>query len=204
MKIVGPPVCGWRVRRQAADVPAVAHRQQRQHRDLRVLGRVQRAEQRARPGSRASTIVGPSSYQRACVVNAVCRQVERLEVDHLVVGQPLALVGEHLLGDVTRPKLSVTPQRLAPVEQPLDLGVGLALGLRVPVAVERLDERAARRPGRARAPRSAAQVQVDRAVVDRRERARRLDRAEQLAAGDVDQRERVRASAERSDTRAAG
>ena len=34
-----------RVRRQPADVPAVAHREQREHGDLRVLGRVQRAEQ---------------------------------------------------------------------------------------------------------------------------------------------------------------
>src|SRR5207244_13063231 len=34
------------VGRQPADVPAVAHRQQRQHRDLRVLRRVQRAEDR--------------------------------------------------------------------------------------------------------------------------------------------------------------
>jgi hypothetical protein len=29
--------------REAADVPSVAHRDQRQHRDLSVLGRVQRA-----------------------------------------------------------------------------------------------------------------------------------------------------------------
>ena len=36
------------VGREAADVPAVAHREQRQHRDLRVLGGVQRAEQQLR------------------------------------------------------------------------------------------------------------------------------------------------------------
>ena len=45
MKIVGRAGLRVVVRRQAADVPAVAHRQQRQHRDLRVLGGVQRAEQ---------------------------------------------------------------------------------------------------------------------------------------------------------------
>src|SRR5215213_3865069 len=39
-----PPGLGMEVRRQPADVPAVAHRQQRQHRDLRVLGGVQRPE----------------------------------------------------------------------------------------------------------------------------------------------------------------
>ncbi len=39
------PRLGVEVGGQPADVPAVAHRDQRQHRDLRVLGRVQRAQQ---------------------------------------------------------------------------------------------------------------------------------------------------------------
>ena len=45
------------VGRQAADVPAVAHRQQRQHGDLRVLGGVQRAEQQLAAGSRREQVV---------------------------------------------------------------------------------------------------------------------------------------------------
>ena len=38
----GPPGLMVEGGRQPADVPAVAHRDQREHRDLRVLGRVQR------------------------------------------------------------------------------------------------------------------------------------------------------------------
>ena len=73
------------VGREAADVPAVAHRQQRQHGDLRVLGGVQRAEQRVeRQRSRRSS---SSSYQSACVANEVCGRSSADEVDRLVVGQ---------------------------------------------------------------------------------------------------------------------
>ena len=49
-----------------------------------------------------------------------------------------------MLGDGDRAEAQRHAERLAPVEQPLDVGVGLLLGLRVPVAVERRDERAAR------------------------------------------------------------
>ena len=45
MKIVGAPGLEVDVGREPADVPAVAHRDQRQDGDLAVLGRVQRAEQ---------------------------------------------------------------------------------------------------------------------------------------------------------------
>ena len=62
------------VRRQPADVPAVAHRQQREHRDLRVLGGVQRAEQlverqlgrRRRPAAARTTAPGWRTRSRAC------------------------------------------------------------------------------------------------------------------------------------------
>ncbi len=61
------------VGRQPADVPAVAHRDQRQHGDLRVLGRVQRAEQRlerkflraARPRRARTTAPGSRSSSAA-------------------------------------------------------------------------------------------------------------------------------------------
>ena len=70
--------------------------------------------------------------------------------------------------------------------------VGLALGLRVPVAVEGRDERAAPVEVELAHLVGAPEVQVDRAVVDGRGRARGLDRAEQLAAGDVDDGDGVR------------
>ena len=191
MKIVGPPGLRVGVGRQAADVPAVAHRQQRQHGDLRVLGGVQRAEQDARAGSRRSSS-SPSSYHSACVVNECGGRSSAVEVDDLVVGQALALVGVDLLGDGHAAEAQRHAERLAAVEQALDLGVGLALGLRVPVAVEGRDERAARvevelaRPRRS-AP-GAGRSAPSWIVVGR---ARGLDRAEQLAAGDVDHRDAV-------------
>ena len=130
------------VGREPADVPAVAHRQQRQHGDLRVLGGVQRAEQLAIGRPVAS--VGGSSYQSAWVANEVCGRSSADQVDRLVVGQALALVGEHLLGD--HDGAEATASRRAPrgarARRSMH-GVGLALGLRVPVAVERLHERAA-------------------------------------------------------------
>ena len=129
------------VGRQPADVPAVAHRQQRQHRDLRVLGRVQRAEQQlAREVlEQLGTELVPQRLRR----ERVGRQVDRPEVEDLVVGQALALVGVDLLGDRHAAEAQGDAQHVAAVEQALDLGVGLALGLRVPVAVEGRDERAA-------------------------------------------------------------
>jgi hypothetical protein len=81
------------------------------------------------------------------------------------------------------------PERLAAVEQALDRGVGLALGLRVPVAVERRDERAAAVEVELAHLVGAPEVQVDRALMHRRVGPRRLGRAEQLAGGDVDDRE---------------
>ena len=70
-----------------ADVPAVAHRQQREHGDLRVLGRVQRAEQlvERQLGRRRSP--RGSSYQSAWVANDVCGRSSGDEVEHLVVGR---------------------------------------------------------------------------------------------------------------------
>ena len=42
----------------------------------------------ASSGSPAETTASGSSYQSACVENEVCGQVERDEVDRLVVGEP--------------------------------------------------------------------------------------------------------------------
>ena len=57
------------VGREAADVPAVAHRQQREDGDLRVLGGVQRAEERLERQRRIEQ--SGSSYHSAWVANEV-------------------------------------------------------------------------------------------------------------------------------------
>ena len=94
------------VGRQAADVPAVAHREQGQDRDLRVLGgaAAEHLLERQRRNIAAELVPQRLGGERRC------RQVERDEVDLLVVGQPPALVGEHLLGHHHGPeRRKVTP-----------------------------------------------------------------------------------------------
>src|SRR5204862_407915 len=56
-------------------------------------------------------------------------EVERLEVDDLVGRELLALVGEHLVGDVDAPERERHAERRAPVEHRLDVGHRLLLGL---------------------------------------------------------------------------
>ena len=92
---------------------------------------------------------------------------------------------------VTVPKDSVTPMHLAAVEQALDLRVGLALGLRVPVAGERLDEHAPLVEVELGDLERAPAVQVDGALVGGVHRAREVDRPDQLARGGVDDHEAV-------------
>ena len=84
------------VGREAADVPAVAHRDQRQHRDLAVLGRVQGAEQdvgRQRPAEPLRQHV-PERLGDEVLLG----QLQGDDVDGLLVGDRDALEGDHLLG----------------------------------------------------------------------------------------------------------
>ena len=83
------------VRRQAADVPAVAHRDQRQHGDLRVLGRVQRAEQLLHRDGSAAELGGVELEPQRLRLEARRRQVERDQVELAWSARRLALVGEH-------------------------------------------------------------------------------------------------------------
>ena len=142
----------------------------------------------ASSGKSSASRSSSSSYQSAWVVNDCGGRSSDLQVDDLVVGQALALVGEDLLGHGDHAEAERHAERRAAVEQALDLRLGLLLGLRVPVAVERGDERAARLDVELADLVGAPEVQVDGAVVDGRRRARRLDGAEQLAVGDVDDR----------------
>ena len=118
------------------------------------------ARARRRAASRAGRSSGKlaragrrrSSYQSACVVNVVSA-AGRAPGGRSPRGRAGACAGRRAPARSPSrvPKRQRHAERLAAVEQPLDLGVGLVLGLRVPVAVEGLDERAARRRGRARA-----------------------------------------------------
>ena len=124
-----------------------------------------------------------------------------MHVEHLARAELLALEGEHLLADGDAAEAQRHAAALAAVEQPLDLGVDLALGLRVPVAGERLDERAARVEVELAHLVLAALVQVDGALVDGRARARQLDGAEQLALLHVDDLDAVRRRRAQRDAR---
>jgi hypothetical protein len=70
------------------------------------------------------------------------REVERDQVDHRVVRERLALVGDHLLGhrDVAECKLGHAAERPLLGDR-LDEHHRLLLRLRVPVAIELLDQR---------------------------------------------------------------
>ncbi len=140
--------------------------------------------------------VGMSSSPSSCALGraepdrlrleARRRQVERDGLEGVAARDRLALVGDHLLGhrdpaEVERqaePRFQ--PQRLH------DRRLGLLLRLRVPVDRRLRDER---RPG-LEVERShevlLAEVQVDGALVDRRERARALDEPEHGARRLVD------------------
>ncbi len=110
-----------------------------------------------------------------------------------MVGQLLLLVREHLLGHHDGPERQLHAERLATLDQPLDVGVGLALGLRVPVAVERLHQRAAALEVEPADLERAPAVQVDRAVVHGGHRALDVDVPDQLARAGVDDHDAVAA-----------
>ena len=128
------------VRREAADVPAVAHRPERQQRDQRVLGRVQRREQhrhllqavqlrgrrgRTRPPRSRSVVSGRSSG----TVSSVSPSADRL-----------ALVGDDLLGHRDAAEVELEPEPPLAAQRLLDRRLGLLLRLRVPVDGGRRDD----------------------------------------------------------------
>ena len=85
------------VRREAADVPAVAHRPERQERDHRVLGGVERGEQRRH---RLEAVEVPRARDVPDRLGLERRrgQVELHGVDRRLVADALTLVGDDLLG----------------------------------------------------------------------------------------------------------
>ena len=97
MKIVGRAGLGVEGGRQAADVPAVAHRDQRQHRDLGVLGGVQRALEHVEREVLAQSESG-SSYQSAWVTKCCSGRSTASRSSTSWSEHALLLVRDHLLG----------------------------------------------------------------------------------------------------------
>ena len=177
------------VGREAADVPAVAHRDQRQHRDLAVLGRVQGAEQDV-GRQRAAEPVGQHVPERLGG-ELLLGQLQRDDVEGLLVGDRDPLVGDHLLGHRDLAEVQLDPRGRALLAHPLDVDLGLLLRPRVPVAVEARDDRPPPLHVELLDLVGAAEVEVDRAGVDRGEGALGLDQAEHLARLALDHRDRV-------------
>ena len=109
------------------------------------------------------------------------RQVEHHEIHLSVVGETLALIAEHGLRDRHLAEGKRHAEHFATVEQALDVGVGLALGLGVPVAVERRYQCTTMLQVQFAHLIGAALVKIDRAVVDGGVGTRGLGLTEQLA-----------------------
>ena len=103
----------------------------------------------------------------------------------------LLLVRDHLLGDRDAAERELQAEPPLDAQRLLDRRLRLLLRLRVPVAVERLDERAPRLEVELAHEVLPAEVEVDGALVHRRVRALALGQAEHGAAGGVDDEERV-------------
>ena len=151
------------VRREPADVPAVAHRPERQERDQRVLCRVER------PSS-----FGSSSEPRSCPGSGQNRPpwwrgrsaaLERNELDPLLGRDRLSLVADDLVGHLDGAEDEVEPEPATGLERANDAracpfaSVGCSRG-----------RRTARRPrdrlcsGRARDEERLAEVEIDGAL----------------------------------------
>ena len=176
---------------QAADVPAVAHGDQRQHGDLRVLGGVQRALEHVEREVLGQGLLGHLPPQRLGG-EVLLGHVQRHQVQDLVVGHALALVAGDLLGHVHGAEAQQAVGHLAAVDHLLDEGVGLVLGLGVEVAGERRPRRPGGCPGPAARPGTSGPCAGTPSRRAPRRGARRLDRADDLAALGLDHRHRVR------------
>ena len=186
------------VRRQAADVPAVAHGQEREHGDLRVLGRVERAEELVERQLGGDDRLGQLVPQRLGGERGR-RQVERDEVEHLVVREAARLVRDTCSVTTTVPKESVTPSSSRrSSRRSMYMSVSRLACVYQSPSNGRTNARRYWRSSSRDLVRAAA-VQVHRAVVGRVVGARRVDRADQLARGDVDDREPVAAGGAQRD-----
>ena len=129
------------------------------------------------------------------------RKVERDRLQHRAVAGRLPLVRDDVLGDGDAAERQLHARMLANEQRFLDGRGRVLLRLRVPVARERFDER---RPGSqielAHEIR-LAEVEIDRALVDRRVRALALDDAEHGARLGFDHEHRVDSCRTKRDAR---
>ena len=119
------------------------------------------------------------------------RQVNREQVEHLVVGHALLLERDHLLAHGDHPEVELHRAQHPLRADLLDVGLGLLLRLRVPVAGELLDERGPPAQVELLHLVRLAEVHVDGAGVHGRVGALGLDGADHLAAPLVDDPEGV-------------
>ena len=134
---------------QAADVPAVAHRVQRQQGDERVLGGVQAAARRLLVGvlqSRDGLLQHRlrDRQPKGLVGEGLFGQVEAGRVDDVTVGHVAPLVGDHLLGDLELAEEEGGAGQRTQASLPGDQHVLVGLGLCVVTPVELVDHDRAR------------------------------------------------------------
>src|SRR4029077_15608164 len=174
---------------EAADVPAVAHRDQWQHGDLAVLGRVQGAEQDV-AGKHPAELLRQHVPERLGN-EALLRQLQGDDVDRLLLGDRDALEGDYLLGHGDVAEVELDAGDLALLAGPFDVDLRLLFRPRVPVAVEAGDDRAALVDVEPLDLVGTPEVEVDRAGMDRREGALGLDHPQHLPRLALDHRDRV-------------
>ena len=122
---------------------------------------------------------------------ALLGQLEGDDVDRLLLGDRDPLEGDHLLGHRDLAEVELDPGDLALLADPFDVDLGLLFRPRVPVAVEAGDDRPPLVDVEPLDLVGAAEVEVDRAGVDRGEGALGLDQAEHLPRVALDHRDRV-------------
>ena len=155
-----------------------------------MLGRVERSLEHVQRELLAQQRLGQHVPERLGG-EALLGQLHRQQVQHLVVRHPLLLEGDDLLANRHHPEVQLDRPQHPLVADLLDVGLGLLLGLRVPVAGELADQRLAPPQVELLDLVALPQVQVDGAGVDRGVRPLGLHGADHLAAAVLHDRERV-------------
>ena len=173
--------------RDAADVPAIADREQREHSDQPVLGGVHGAEQATGRDAGAFHRFGRNGVPTRAGHERPFRKVEVAYFDHAVRGDLLALVRDHVAADLDRAEVhgGLANLCLALVGDDRDVGLRARHGVFVVVATRHdRDVFAQIEPVDAIL---LALVEVQRARVRDREDARVVDRADRALLVDVDE-----------------
>ncbi len=165
-----------------------------------MLGGVQRAEE-ARHRLEVGEHVRFRQVPDGLGLEGRLGQVERTRLEGRAVADRLALVADDLLRDGHSAEGGVEAEPPLRAQLLVDGGRRLLLRLRVPVAAERLDERAPGAEVELADEVALAEVEVDGTFVNGRVRALALDEAEHRAGRDVHDGERLRARRAERDAR---